>query len=217
VLVKGGTFTMGDSNAEQEQSKPSHQVTVKSFYLDQNEVTNEQYQRFVKDQGYTPPSGWNGTDFPPGEGKFPVGNVSWFDAKAYAEWAGKRLPTEAEWEYAARGTDGRSYPWGADWSPQLSNSKEDGRNGPMAVGSYPRGVSPFQIFDMAGNVAEWVEDDYKPYEGSKAKEELGFKVYRGGAYAATKDRLKVTYRWYDIPTYKEPYIGFRCAADAPNQ
>jgi formylglycine-generating enzyme required for sulfatase activity len=120
-----------------------------------------------------------------------------------------------EWEYAARGADGRLYPWGLDWTPQLSNSKEDGRDGPLAVKSYPRGVSPFGVFDMAGNVAEWTSDDFAPYPGSKAKPDPGFKIYRGGAYNAPKERLTVTYRWYDEAVKTFPWVGFRVAMDAP--
>ena len=218
VLIKGGTFKMGTDDATADDSdKPAHDVTLKDFYIDQHEVTNEQYQQFVKQTGRKPPDGWTGTDFPAGEGKFPVVNVSWHDAKAYAAWAGKRLPTEAEWEYAARGAEGRIYPWGQAWSPQLSNSLEDNRKGPMAVGSYPRGATPEGVTDLAGNVSEWVEDVYAPYEGSKAKPDPncpGCKSYRGGAFSAPKERLKTTYRWWDDPNLKWNYMGFRCAKDA---
>jgi formylglycine-generating enzyme required for sulfatase activity len=193
-------------------------VQIKSFYLDQYEVTNEEYQQFVKQTGHAAPKGWSGSDFPSGEGRFPVANVSWYDAQQYAEWAGKRLPTEAEWEYAARsGNEGRLYPWGNQWSAKLSNSKEDGRNATMAVGSYPGGATPNQVFDLAGNVSEWVADDFKPYDGSTASPDPGMKVYRGGAYAAPKELLKTTYRWWDVPTATWPYLGFRTAKDAPPQ
>lgn len=218
VLVKGGTFKMGTDDPDAgNEDKPAHDVTVKDFYLDEYEVSNDEYQEFVRQTGHKAPSHWSGKDYPPGEGNFPVTNVSWFDAKDYADWANKRLPSEAEWEFAARGDDGRSYPWGAAWSPQLSNSKEDDRNGPMAVGSYPRGVSPFGVFDMAGNVAEWVADDYQPYPGSKATPDPGFKCYRGGYFSSSKERLKTTFRWYDKATLQALYLGFRCAKDIPAQ
>jgi serine/threonine-protein kinase len=216
VLIKGGKFMMGSSESNADAaSKPSHEVTLKDFYVDQYEVTNEQYQQFVKQTGYKAPSGWTGTDFPGGEGKFPVVNVTWNDAVEYAKWAGKRLPTEAEWEYAARGGEDRLYPWGSQWSEKLSNSKEDGRNGPMPVGSYPGGVSKFNVYDMAGNVSEWVADDFIPYAGSPQKPDPGNKVYRGGAYVAPKERLTTIFRWWDFPTASWPYLGFRCAKDAP--
>jgi serine/threonine-protein kinase len=217
VLIKGGTFKMGtDDPTAGDSDKPAHDVTVSDFYLDQNEVTNEMYQQFVKQTGRKPPDNWTGAEFPPGEGKFPVRFVTWHDAKAYAEWAGKRLPTEAEWEYAARGTEGRIYPWGKSWSPQLSNSLEDNRKGPMAVGSYPRGATPEGVMDLAGNVAEWVEDIWVPYPGGNADpgptcQGIDCRSYRGGAFSAPKDRLQTTYRWWDDPNSKYAYLGFRCA------
>lgn len=216
VLIKGGEFKMGtDDPAAEDSDKPSHSVSVADFYLDQYEVTNEQYQQFVKQTGHTPPKGWTGSDFRGGEGKYPVVNVTWTDATEYAKWAGKRLPTEAEWEYAARGGgQDRAYPWGNDWSDKLSNSKEDGRGGPMPVGSYPGGATKEQVFDMAGNVSEWVADDFVPYPGSKRAPDPNNKVYRGGAYVAQKELLKTTLRWWDFSNSTYPYIGFRCAKDA---
>ncbi|HQR37405.1 MAG TPA: bifunctional serine/threonine-protein kinase/formylglycine-generating enzyme family protein [Blastocatellia bacterium] len=215
ILIKGATFKMGtDDPTAEDSDKPAHDVTLKDYYIDTYEVTNEEYQQFVKQTGYKPPKDWTGTDFPSGEAKFPVRNVTWYDADEYAKWAGKRLPTEAEWEYAARGPEGRIYPWGNDWSPKLSNSKEDGRDGPLTVGSYPGGVSSFGVFDMAGNVCEWVADDFVPYPGSKQAPDPGNKCYRGGAYAAPKERLKTTFRWWDHPVTPHAFIGFRCAKDA---
>ncbi|HYL99535.1 MAG TPA: bifunctional serine/threonine-protein kinase/formylglycine-generating enzyme family protein [Blastocatellia bacterium] len=221
VLVSGGSFMMGsDAPDAHKEWKPAHQITVKPFYMDIYEVTNEDYARFVRETGR--PAPWPGGQPPPGAAKLPVSNVSWFDARDYAKWAGKRLPTEAEWEYAARGTENRIYPWGNDWSQYLSNSGDERVGGPKAVGSYPRGVSPFGVYDMAGNVAEWVEDDYKPYPGSPAppvtpdSQDYGMKIFRGGSYAFPHDQ-EVTYsRWADKPTATYPYLGFRCAMDAPN-
>lgn len=214
ALIKSGSFMMGtdDPNARLEW-RPAHAVTVPDFAMDLNEVTNEEYFRFVKQTGHSAPSHWKDGNFPKGEAKLPVYNVSWFDARDYAAWADKRLPTEAEWEYAARGTDNREYPWGNDWYDELSNSGEDNRQRPVAVGSFPRGASPFGIFDMAGNVAEWVADDFNLYPGSTAKPLPGYKVYRGGSYRFPKHELVTTTRWSEVATEKVPYIGFRCAKD----
>ena len=215
ALINGGTFTMGTEDpAANAYWRPAHTVTVQDFYMDLYEVTNEDYFRFVNQKGYTPPSHWKEGTYPKGEAKLPVYNVSWSDAKAYAEWAGKRLPREAEWEYAARGKDNLVYPWGNEWYDELSNSGEDSYRKPVAVGSFPRGASPFGVFDMAGNVAEWVADDFTLYEGSTAKPLPGFKAYRGGSYIFPKDQLRTFVRWSEVPTAKLPYVGFRCAKDA---
>jgi serine/threonine protein kinase len=217
LRVTGGTFRMGSDDPEAEaESRPAREVTVAGFFLDMNEVTNEEYQKFVKDQKYPPPPHWTNGEFPPGEARLPVWYVSWNDAKAYARWAGKRLPTEAEWEYAARGTKNLKYPWGNDWSPKYSNSKEDNQDKPRAVGSYPLGHSWCSVNDLAGNVSEWVEDEYTLYPNSTAKPERpGFRVFRGGAYKFRKDALVTWVRYYDKPEAKFEYIGFRCAKDAP--
>lgn len=207
---------MGVDDPKYPDWSPSHPVTIKSFYMDEKEVTNEQYARFVRQMHYQAPPGWKDNVYPPGESQLPVSNVSWGDASEYAKWAGKRLPTEAEWEYAARGTDGRIYPWGNQWSDQRSNSGEEHRGKPVAVGSYPLGASRFQILDMAGNVAEWVQDDFALYPGSKAKpQQEGLKVYRGGSYGYPKEQLVTFARWADLPNGKFPYVGLRCAKDAP--
>jgi len=218
-LVLGGTFTMGTDlppgPSVHEEWRPAHSVTVGDFYLDEKEVTNDDYLRFIKQTGYQPPPNWQDNTYPAGQSQLPVRDVSWYDAKKYAEWAGKRLPTEAEWEYAARGTDGRIYPWGNEWSQQLSNSGEEQRGVPIAVGSYPRGISPFGIYDMAGNVAEWVADDFVLYPGSKGQPQPGYKVFKGGAYNFRKDQLVTFARYTELADAKDDYLGFRCAKDVP--
>ena len=211
VLIKGGTFPMGTDDPKFPDWGPAHTVTVGDFYIDEKEVTNEDYARFVRQANYTPPTGWQNGTYPSGESQLPVRNVSWFDAKAYAQWAQKRLPTEAEWEYAARGSDGRKYPWGNEWSQQLSNSGEEQRHKPVAVGSYPRGVSPFGVYDMAGNVAEWVDGDFALYPGSKGKDQPGFKIYKGGSYCFEQKDLVTYARWTELAGAKSDCVGFRCA------
>jgi len=213
VLVKGGTFKMGTADPDIKSGGPIHDVAFGDFYLDKFEVTNEDYQRFVAETQREPPADWPDGNLDPHKAKLPVVNVSWFDAKAYADWAGKRLPNEQEWEYAARGSKDYLYPWGNDWSPKCSNSLEDNFGQPVAVGSYDRGVSWCGVYDLAGNVAEWVVDDFQPYPGSSAKPEPGFKVFRGGSFKSPKNFLVTTRRWWDTPIQKWPYLGFRCAQD----
>ena len=215
VMVKGGTFKMGtDDPVARDELKPAYEVTVADFYLDTDEVTNAEYDRFIKETGHPAPTDWKEGEFEPGDSQLPVTYVSWDDARAYAEWARKRLPTEAEWEYAARGPENRIYPWGNDWSPRFSNSKEDERDQPVATKSYPSGRSWCGVNDLAGNVAEWVADDYRPYPGSQAKPlTTQFKIVRGGAFLLLKEELKTYVRWTYEPSKKVNWIGFRCARD----
>jgi eukaryotic-like serine/threonine-protein kinase len=215
--IPGGTFKMGaDDATAKPEWRPSHNEPVAEFFLDVNEVTNEEYERFVKETGHPAPPHWKEGQYEPGDTKLPVTYVSWDDARAYADWAKKRLPTEVEWEYAARGGEARVYPWGDEWSPANSNSKEDGRNHPVAVGSYPNGASWCGINDLAGNAAEWVADDYRPYPGSTAQPQTKkLKVFRGGAYKLSKDELMAYVRWADEPNKKYDWLGFRCAKDVP--
>jgi eukaryotic-like serine/threonine-protein kinase len=216
AFVPEGTFTMGDDRSEDPGSKPEHSVKVKAFYLDQYEVTNEQYLQFVKSENHPAPGGWKDGTFPSGEAKFPVTNITWQDAVDFAKWAGKRLPTEAEWEYAARGTDKRIFPWGNDFTTRNANteetSKESGRSRPLPVGSYPQGKSPFGVFDLCGNVAEWTVSKFDPYPESSAVPKEG-RVIRGGSYERDK-RFAYTYGRAVLPETKTfPSVGFRCAKD----
>lgn len=217
ALVPAGAFKMGaDDATAKPEWRPTHNESVAEFFIDVNEVTNEEYDRFVKESGHPAPPNWKGGDYEPGESKLPVTYVSWDDASAYADWAKKRLPTEVEWEYAARGKEARVYPWGDEWSPAYSNSKEDGRNHPVAVGSYPNGASWCGINDLAGNAAEWVADDYKPYVGSTAPQQAKkLKVFRGGAYKLSREDLMTYVRWADERNKKYDWLGFRCAKDVP--
>jgi serine/threonine-protein kinase len=215
-LVTGGTFMMGtDDPKYPAEWRPAHPVTVQSFQMDEKEVTNEDYNRFVMQSHYQAPPDWKNGTYPASDGLLPVHGVSWIDATAYAKWAGKRLPTEAEWEYAARSTDGRIYPWGNEWSDDRSNSGEEQRHRPVAVGTYKLGVSLFGIQDMAGNVAEWVQDDFTLYPNGKGKAPAGYKIYRGGSYCFKKEDLVTFARWTDYPDAKLPCVGFRCAKNAP--
>ncbi len=217
IRIPGGTFKMGFDEGDFE--SPAHDVTVKPFLLDETEVTNEQYQQFVDVAVAQPPKHWSNGRYPDGEAKLPVVYVSWDDAAAYAKWAGKRLPTEEEWEFAARGTTGRLYPYGNEWKPSFSNAFEDGYGQPRPVQSYPDGRSPFSVYDMAGNVLEWTASEFKLYAGSKLKDGdlpgSGSKVTRGGAFNA-RAKFQTTYdRYFYPPTEKTNFIGFRCAKALP--
>lgn len=215
VSISGGTFTMGNNDSDEESEKPEHEVTVRPFYIDRYEVTNEEYYEFVRVTKHPAPEHWIEGKFPPGEDKYPVVYVDWFDAEAYAKWVGKRLPTEAEWEYAARGDDKRLYPWGNEFTPENANSKETDKNHAMPVGSYPAGASRFGLLDMAANVAEWTSSDYSLYPGSKARMESGTKIIRGGSFRFDKKQAMVTTRWSVPPGTAKDYIGFRLTKDAP--
>jgi formylglycine-generating enzyme required for sulfatase activity len=219
VHVPGGTFKMGSDGGDQYE-KPAHEVTVAPFYIDKFEVTCEEYQRFVDAKKYPAPAGWRNGNYPEGSARLPV-EVSWREANAYAKWAGKRLPTEKEWEFAARGTDGRLYPWGNEWKAEAVNAKGTGPGRLTEVGLRPAGASPFGAFDMAGNAWEWTADSIHSYEGGKITEDSwptskreSQKVIRGGGYLSNLQQATSTYRsgW---PEHGTDYVGtgFRCAKD----
>jgi formylglycine-generating enzyme required for sulfatase activity len=215
VLVRGGVFRMGrEDGAELE--RPVHEVRVAPFFIDRTEVTNEQYLRYARATGVSPPRHWSGGMYPTGRSQFPVVNVSWDDAKAFAEWAGKRLPSEAEWEFAARGLDGRFYPWGNDWNSLNSNSGQSAETsrdaGLVRVGSFPGGLSPFGVADMSGNVWEWTSDKLISYTGGAGgtrQMEEG-RVIRGGAYDTSPEHSTTTFRGVVPEANGYDKTGFRC-------
>jgi formylglycine-generating enzyme required for sulfatase activity len=179
--IPAGPFEMG-SETGREDERPVRRVTLDAYSIDRYEVTNSQYTRFVAATGRRPPRYWIDGDYPPGLADSPVVGVSWQDALDYCAWAGKRLPSEAEWEKACRGTEGRLYPWGNNWRaddlnvteaclvpgsqylealwPVLQTLPGSGQAGLFPVGSFPQGISPYGALDMAGNAAEWVKDWY---------------------------------------------------------
>lgn len=210
ISIPSGEFKMGRDDGN-DYEKPAHSVNVESFLIDKYEVTNEQYSQFVRQTRHQPPSHWPNGQYQIGKATLPVVNVTWYDAKDFCEWAGKRLPTEEEWEYAARGKDGRLYPYGNQWKPRFSNAREVGLNEPQPIGSYPDGASPFGILDMAGNAAEWTSSDYKPYPGSPAKPQEGNKIIRGGGFRVFAQEQTATDRFFDRPNVMYDFIGFRCA------
>jgi formylglycine-generating enzyme required for sulfatase activity/predicted Ser/Thr protein kinase len=216
VYVPGGDFTMGrdEKDGGDEYERPAHKVTVKPFFMDINEVTRQQYQEFVNQTGHVAPANWTNKHFPAGTGQQPVTDVTWDDANGYAKWAGKRLPNEEEWEFAARGTDGRLYPWGNDWSAGLANA-DRASNGMVDVGTY-KGRSPFGAYDMVGNAWQWTASKLAAYPGGSIPQIAGanLKVIRGCTYACKASQSTTTYRrgW---PATGADYnnTGFRCVED----
>lgn len=218
-FVPEGKFTMGNDDSKNPFERPEHLVLVDSFFIDRFEVTIEEYYRFIKATDYPVPRNWSDEwkkgKFNSQEAKLPVTYVSWIDAQAYAEWAGKRLPTEAEWEHAARGADKRLYPWGNEFRTNYANVKGLLKQGQLSpVDSYPRDVSPFGVHDMAGNVSEWTSSAAAPYPGSKARYRPGI-IVRGGNFAETQEGAMTTTRRIVQRDEKLPYVGFRCAKSLP--
>jgi len=223
VFIPAGTFIMGsESDLAKPDAGPKRNIYLDAYWIDIYEVTNEQYQQFLF-SGHRPPSHWQGNKYPEGKGNCPVVNVSWYDATSYCSFVGKRLPTEAEWEKAARGTDGRLWPWGNDRDPSKANTGEEAEPGHVQpVGSYEDGNSTYGVADMAGNVWEWVDDWYEAdyYTISPDRNPPGppfaqTKVVRGGAWT---DALDLTYTFYRLgifpPNHYSEAIGFRCACTA---
>ncbi len=231
ILIPAGEFTMG-ANPDQlpkiaesvggmvkyiENATPRRKLNLPAFYIDKYEVTNEQYKKFVDATGHTPPEHWEGGKIPGKKEKHPVVYVSLEDAKAYAKWAGKRLPTEAEWEKAARGTDGRLFPWGNKYKRKRANTDEARKGKTTEVGSFKKGVSPYGVHDMAGNVWEWTSDFYQAYPGSTCKDEFFGKeryVLRGGSFMDFKNDALTIVRSKFTPRTTDENVGFRCVKDA---
>ena len=196
IPIPAGEFVLGSNEPG---ALPRRRIDLPAFLMDKYEVTNAQYQRFVEETGHQAPWG----ALPGAQADYPVTGVSWKDADAYCHWAKKRLPTEAEWEKAARGSDGQRYPWGDEWRDDLANTDEAGIGGPQAVGSHPDGASPYGVQDMAGNVWEWVDDWFG------ASQETN--VMRGGAWNAISRWAQTMARNSARPTNTQDNLGFRCA------
>lgn len=196
VEIPAGEFLYGDNKEKQ--------FLRKAFLIGKYPVTNAQYKRFLEaNPGYSVPRDWEPKQriYPPGKQDHPVVNVSWQDAQAFCQWAQCRLPTETEWEKAARGTDGRKYPWGEDWvNGKYCNSAEAKLGGTTPVDCHPEGVSPYGAWDMSGNVWEWMETSY---DGSK-------KVLRGGSWLSSDILVRSAVRGRDFPSYACGNGGFRC-------
>lgn len=242
VYIPSGYFLMGSSQQDGIpgiqiglDEIPQHRVYVKGFYIDRYEVTNAQYYVFVKaTDGYVPatwdyrqhPSGniWPPNTPPPGEENHPVGDVDWYDAQAYCQWMQKRLPTEAEWEKAARGIDGRIWPWGNEFDSTKTNTLESNLSWSRPADSYSDGASPYGVYNMVGNVWEWTADWYQPYPGSTLRRAAfgeKHRVLRGGSFLTPVQpfaRIAARYAPKLLPMEMRDDnwhtgfdVGFRCA------
>jgi len=259
VYIAPGEFTMGTSDPQIDawvaehptdqpwlfaNEQPQFRASLGGYWIGRTEVTNAQYLRFVEATGRRAPEHWQAGRIPAGLADFPVVMVDWDDAKAYCEWAGGRLPTETQWEKAARGSDARVFPWGNQWDPSRCRdfamvsdrqppfdratvltwlvTHDPIFQGPAKVGSYPSGASPCGCLDMSGNVDEWCLDFYdrKVYEryakGSLAPPATGdYRVLRGGSwYSTTARAYRCAYRTARRPSRLFAFMGFRCARGA---
>ena len=226
ILIPAGEFLMGsdpsvDKDAQPDE-QPQHTVYLPDYYLAKTPVTNAQYAAFVQ-ATFLQPIHWKGEKPPGGKEDHPVVNVSWHDAIAYCHWLAEvmgkpyRLPSEAEWEKGARGTDGRIYPWGNRWDVKRCNTWEGGQKDTTSVETYPQGASPYGLLDMAGNVWEWCSTllrgyPYQPNDGREDLEGEGFRVLRGGSWYGHLDLARCAFRNGRYPDLRLSVVGFRVAA-----
>jgi formylglycine-generating enzyme required for sulfatase activity len=248
VLIPGGYFVMGDDRIDKEghafalglekpwfaDESPQRQVSLPGFYIDKYEVSNKEYYIFCQATDCKSPKFWKGAKYPEGKDNYPVTGISFFQAAAFAQWNGKRLPTEKEWEKAARGPNGLSYPWGDRFDASAANISQSNRKkrgqGLKPRGSYENGKSPFGVHDMIGNAWEWVWDYYLPYPDNEFEsKDYGDKytVVRGLSYFGVghfpkKEYMKVislkaraSYREKMNPRSYKIDVGFRCAMERP--
>lgn len=238
VLIPAGKFIMGTTEDEFiPEETPQHEVYLDSYFIDKYEVTNAQYWEFLqsikstgdhskcfpgepKNKDHTPGTPHTGWDYPYYDyPDYPITRVDWYDAYAYAAWAGKRLPTEAEWEKAARGTDGRRFPWGNVWDAKRSNV---GPDAPLSVGSFEFGASLYGCLDLIGSISEWCNDWYHPeyYHTSPSinpqgpETGTGMRVIKGASlFAPYAYKMRCAVRIFGKPEDRNKSIGFRCAKD----
>ncbi len=235
VLIPAGTFPMGVPKAARDgglDERPNHEVFVDTFYMDKYELTNGRYLQFVTETGHRIPQHpsdpkkglWKGHMMPESVTDIPVINVDWHDADAYCRWAGKRLPTEAEWEKAAKGPNDWRFPWG-DVEPTREhlnfNQSWRGEATLTQVGIYEKGKSPYGVYDVAGNVWEWVADWYdagyyaiSPARNPKGPETGTHKTLRSSGWQGETPQVRIFTRIKSLPTDRNNSTGFRCAQDA---
>lgn len=185
IKIPGGKFKSGPDGQSRE---------VKTFYIDKHEVTNAEFKKFQKE-----------FEFEQGNANLPVVEISYASAEEYCKSVGKKLPTALQWEKAARGTDGRIYPWGNDFDPQKANTQESSKESPVAVGSYPEGKSPYGAMDMCGNVWEWVD--------GWESEDKRYRIVMGGSFFDDQNKCTAFSTLKSIEDDIHTYLGFRCAKD----
>ncbi|MFT7621285.1 MAG: sulfatase activating formylglycine-generating enzyme [Myxococcota bacterium] len=225
LLVPGGFFYMGSKkraagHVTKKDEQPRRLVWVDSYYIDETPITNELYGAYLEKTGRKRPPGFKASG--PGWARSPVSQITWDEARAYARWAERRLPTEAEWEKAARGIDGRIWPWGDDepTSAHAAFAESGGETAP--VSERAAGVSPFGALDMAGNVFEWCADEYDQffYPRSPPRNPVctdgdpRYRVLRGGGATYSAFVIRASFRGWNLPHKRSSVYGFRCAADA---
>ena len=235
VLISSGEFIMGTDKTDTENlhrkigtvqplyldQHPERKVFLRAFYIDQYEVTNEEYKTFLDASGFMEtPMNWEGDSYPENLGNHPVTHIIWSEAWSYCMWARKQLPTEGQWEKAARGFEGSLYPWGNDYEKGKGNIGIEGWRKTAPVGGFPEDVSAFQVYDMAGNVMEWTLDWYLPYPGNtRGDPRFGkrMKVLRGNGFQKAGHYFLEAYRYSFARTEADPdsfyeNVGFRCAS-----
>ncbi len=222
VLISAGEFAMGTDKTFSDRPAlegPEHTVDLPAYHIDVFEVTLGQWMKFTTEGDYSPEGNWR-QFYSIGKEDFPVTNVTWEDAKAYCEWAGGRLPTEQEWEKAARGSKGLRYPWGDVWDATRSNCTEMGYRNTVEVGQIDTDKSDYGLYDVMGNAQEWTSDKLAPYPESPVRRNKafrqGFMAIRGGSYAL-KGRTMGLYSRTGYKPDAQYGIGFRCAKDAEQE
>tara|TARA_B100000686_G_scaffold168490_1_gene175868 strand:- start:128 stop:943 length:816 start_codon:yes stop_codon:yes gene_type:complete len=225
TYIPEGYFQMGRSSGGEKDERPMHYVYTSAFYIGKYEVSNAEYRKFVEMTHHPKPPFWNDDRFNPPD--FPVVGVNWNDAMAYARWRGGRLPTEAEWEKAARGVDGRLFPWGAKWDKGFFfyfvnvYGEDDNFAYTAPTTYYEGGASPFGLLNMSGNVWEWCLDGYSvdyyrnsPERNPEGPKIFSMKVLRGGSWANDIDGAEVTRRARNFPNVRKEMYGFRIVIPA---
>ncbi|MEC4677494.1 MAG: SUMF1/EgtB/PvdO family nonheme iron enzyme [Nitrospirota bacterium] len=232
VRIPSGPFIMGSNEVETADTKgelgnkkpfyldehPQRMLSIPDYYIDRYEVSNEDYARFVKEKRRNAPKYWGGASYRTGEALLPVVDVNWYEARDYCLFRGKRLPTEAEWEKAARGPDGNLYTWGNEFDATKGNVSAGSHGSIMMIGRFVHDKSAYNVYDLNGNVMEWTADWYKPFPGGDYRsDDFGeqFKVAKGDAYGDSGHYTlsifsRLPYRQNVEPETRLPFLGFRC-------